>query len=128
MDDNFNDSAGLPKLDTISRQTTDMTANDDNDMDMNMMIDQMDVSNENDILNNQYLDTDLLMFDDSGQLLNNNKLGDLGIENVENIEQIEDDSINQFIEHNQPIICMDFNPKKDKQYQIVTGKCFYNIN
>ncbi len=125
------DDITIPKLDIISRQTTDMTANDDDieDVNLNSLMKEIPsrVSTNNvdvqpkisDNLNNKYLDTDLLLFDDNGKLIDNNN------ENTDenNVEEIEDDSINQFIEHKQPIYCMGFNPRPEKQYEIITGIC-----
>ena len=129
--------SAMPKLDAISRQTTDAAKDVDDAMDSNeMMIDQMDSSNapiqyipprvtsqkqsgnKNDdktkMVQNQYLDPDLVMFDDKGQLLgmdfDENENGDNEAEEEEE-DQFEDHSMNQFVEHSDAVHCIAFHPE-----------------
>eukprot|EP01083_Nonionella_stella_P167971 565869_1 len=93
----------LPQLDDITRQTTDAAHHDVQS-------------------NNAYLDESLLMFDDKGKLLDVANEPFISLQNDDEEEEaiaIEDDSMNQFVEAKDAIICMAFNPVKE--YQICCG-------
>eukprot|EP01083_Nonionella_stella_P274811 933051_1 len=100
--------ATLPQLNDICRQTTDAAHN---------YLPPKDVQS-----NNAYLDESLLMFDDKGKLLDIVNEPFISLQNDDEEEEaiaIEDDSMNQFVEAKDAIICMAFNPVKE--YQICCG-------
>jgi len=78
---------------------------------------------------NQYLDSNLVMFDADGRLLNDNaQFINLSCQDIDDdgddtaaatVEVLDDDSFNQFIEHTQPVICVALNPKQP--YQCMSG-------
>ena len=92
------------------------------------MTDNTNNTNTNDdISENQYLDQDLLIFDCKGKLIDTDNEQFITLNTSEEepnvvddeIHEIEDDSINQFIEHTEPVICLALNPKKD--YEVISG-------
>jgi len=129
--------AAMPRLDTIWRQTTDSAKNEDDQM----MIEQMAPSNDgiryipprvtlptaksgdaesehkeggDGVVGNEYLDPDLLMFDDDGKLLTTECGGDGGVGNGsagDGGDEFEDSSLNQFVEHNVAVHCLAFHPE-----------------